>query len=198
MLTLIPQLVIGATDLVRGLSVHVRPEAHVVAGDGAVGNSRRGHRHAGRRAGELPLRLRRRRGRKAASCWSISAWPWRPCRSAAACAWWVGRKVAMTAMPQMVAIYNGMGGGAAGAIAAVELFGSKTHGATQLVVTLLGALIGAVSLSGSLIAWAKLHGRDQEAAAGEGPADRQRGWSCWRRSRSAAIIVFATGRGAIC
>jgi NAD(P) transhydrogenase subunit beta len=31
----------------------------------------------------------------------------------------------MTAMPQMVAIYNGMGGGAAGAIAAVELFGGR-------------------------------------------------------------------------
>jgi NAD(P) transhydrogenase subunit beta len=73
-------------------------------------------------------------------------------------AWWAGRKVAMTAMPQMVAIYNGMGGGAAGAIAAVELFGDKAHGATQLSVTLLGALIGAVSLSGSLIAWAKLDG----------------------------------------
>ena len=73
-------------------------------------------------------------------------------------AWWSGKKVAMTAMPQMVALYNGMGGGAAGAIAAVELFGAKTHGATQLVVTLLGALIGAVSLSGSLIAWAKLDG----------------------------------------
>jgi NAD(P) transhydrogenase subunit beta len=73
-------------------------------------------------------------------------------------AWWVGRKVAMTAMPQMVAIYNGMGGGAAGAIAAVELFGAKYHGTTQLVVTLLGALIGAISLSGSLIAWAKLDG----------------------------------------
>jgi NAD(P) transhydrogenase subunit beta len=73
-------------------------------------------------------------------------------------AWFVGRKVAMTAMPQMVAIYNGMGGGAAGGIAAVELFGGKTHGATQLVVTLLGALIGAVSMSGSVIAWAKLQG----------------------------------------
>jgi len=61
-------------------------------------------------------------------------------------------------MPQMVALYNGMGGGAAGAIAAVELFGGKAHGVTQLVVTLMGALIGAVSLSGSLIAWAKLGG----------------------------------------
>src|ERR1700691_3386289 len=71
-------------------------------------------------------------------------------------AWWAGRKVAMTAMPQMVALYNGMGGGAAGAIAAVELFGNKASGTTQLVVTLLGALIGSISLSGSLIAWAKL------------------------------------------
>jgi NAD(P) transhydrogenase subunit beta len=73
-------------------------------------------------------------------------------------AWWSGRSVAMTAMPQMVALYNGAGGGAAGAIAAVELLGGKAQGPTALIVTLLGALIGAVSLSGSLIAWAKLDG----------------------------------------
>jgi NAD(P) transhydrogenase subunit beta len=73
-------------------------------------------------------------------------------------AWWGGRKVAMTSMPQMIALYNGMGGGAAGAIAAMELFGHRAHGMTQMGVTLLGALIGAVSLSGSLIAWAKLQG----------------------------------------
>jgi NAD(P) transhydrogenase subunit beta len=73
-------------------------------------------------------------------------------------AWWSGKKVAMTAMPQMVAIYNGMGGGAAAAIAAVGLFGNRADGVTQMVVTLIGALIGAVSLSGSLIAWAKLDG----------------------------------------
>jgi NAD(P) transhydrogenase subunit beta len=73
-------------------------------------------------------------------------------------AWLVGRRVAMTAMPQMVAIYNGMGGGAAGGIAAVELFGNRAQGTTQLLVTLLGALIGAVSMSGSVIAWAKLQG----------------------------------------
>jgi len=74
----------------------------------------------------------------------------------ASAAWFKGRSVAMTEMPQMVAIYNGLGGGAAGAIAAVELFGNKTHGAGQLVVTLLGGLIGAISMSGSVIAWAKL------------------------------------------
>ena len=73
-------------------------------------------------------------------------------------AWWSGKKVAMTAMPQMVAIYNGMGGGAAGAIAAVELFSRHENGPTEILVTLFGALIGAVSFSGSLIAWAKLQG----------------------------------------
>jgi NAD(P) transhydrogenase subunit beta len=73
-------------------------------------------------------------------------------------AWWAGRTVAMTAMPQMVAIYNGLGGGAAGAIAAVELFSGKATGVAALIVTLAGALIGAVSMSGSLIAWAKLDG----------------------------------------
>ena len=73
-------------------------------------------------------------------------------------AWWSGKRVAMTSMPQMIALFNGMGGGAAGAIAAVELFGGSVHGTTALTVTLLGALIGAVSLSGSLVAWAKLDG----------------------------------------
>jgi NAD(P) transhydrogenase subunit beta len=73
-------------------------------------------------------------------------------------AWWGAKKIAMTAMPQMVALYNGMGGGAAGSIAAVELIGGKAQGFASLTVTLLGALIGAMSLSGSLIAWAKLDG----------------------------------------
>ncbi|OJF99408.1 NAD(P)(+) transhydrogenase (Re/Si-specific) subunit beta [Pararhizobium antarcticum] len=73
-------------------------------------------------------------------------------------AWWSGKRVAMTAMPQMVALYNGMGGGAAGAIAAMELFGGRAQGLMPLIVTLAGALIGAVSMSGSVIAWAKLDG----------------------------------------
>jgi NAD(P) transhydrogenase subunit beta len=74
-------------------------------------------------------------------------------------AWWSGKKVAMTAMPQMVALYNGMGGGAAAAIAAIELFGHKAHGNIILAMAVLGGIIGAVSLSGSLIAWGKLDGR---------------------------------------
>jgi NAD(P) transhydrogenase subunit beta len=75
-------------------------------------------------------------------------------------AWWSGKRVAMTAMPQMVALYNGMGGGAAAAIAAVELLrANAVHQTVPLVVTVIGALIGAISLSGSLIAWAKLDGK---------------------------------------
>ena len=73
-------------------------------------------------------------------------------------AWVSGKRVAMTSMPQMVALYNGMGGGAAATVAAVELFGHTTQSTTGIIVTLFGALIGAVSLSGSLIAWAKLDG----------------------------------------
>lgn len=74
-------------------------------------------------------------------------------------AWRGGKRVALTDMPQMVALYNGMGGGAAAAIAAVELLGGKADNATHLAVTLVGAVIGSVSFSGSLVAWAKLDGR---------------------------------------
>jgi NAD(P) transhydrogenase subunit beta len=76
-------------------------------------------------------------------------------------AWKSGKTVAMTAMPQMVALYNGMGGGAAAAIAAMELYsGNAQHyGAAVTVLALLGGLIGSVALSGSIVAWAKLDGR---------------------------------------
>lgn len=89
-------------------------------------------------------------------------------------AWYSGKKVAMTDMPQMIAMYNGMGGGAAAAIAAVELLkasneaahdvsGSATVadilGADVAVLGILGAVIGTLSFSGSIIAWAKLDGR---------------------------------------
>ena len=46
-------------------------------------------------------------------------------------AWWTGQRVAMTDMPQMVALYNGMGGGSAAAIGAVELY--KAGAGTLLV-----------------------------------------------------------------
>jgi NAD(P) transhydrogenase subunit beta len=71
-------------------------------------------------------------------------------------AWVTGKRVAMTAMPQMIALYNGMGGGAAAAIAAVELFKGEVHSPAATVLAVLGGLIGAVSFSGSLIAFGKL------------------------------------------
>jgi NAD(P) transhydrogenase subunit beta len=81
-------------------------------------------------------------------------------------AWRGGRKVAITDMPQMVALYNGMGGGSAAALAAVVLFergGIAGTGLLHQVVTVLGALIGSVSLAGSLVAWAKLDGKMRSA-----------------------------------
>lgn len=92
-------------------------------------------------------------------------------------AWSTGKKVAMTDMPQMIAIYNGMGGGAAAAIAAVELFalaglsaetvpaGVVHHGMLFKTLAVVGALIGAVSFSGSGIAFAKLQGLMNKAYA---------------------------------
>ena len=77
--------------------------------------------------------------------------------------WVWGKKVAITDMPQMVALFNGMGGGSAAAIGAVELLRFSAEGTAPNNVTLglavVGALIGAVSLTGSVIAWAKLDGR---------------------------------------
>ena len=68
----------------------------------------------------------------------------------------------MTAMPQMVALFNGSGGGAAALVSALEY----RHLAVEMgslpmdsgIGILLGALIGAVSFSGSIVAFGKLQG----------------------------------------
>ncbi len=67
-------------------------------------------------------------------------------------------KAKMTAMPQMIALYNGLGGGAAAAIAAVELIKLEPIPDTIKYLAVAGALIGSISFSGSLIAFAKLQG----------------------------------------
>ncbi|HVP95270.1 MAG TPA: NAD(P)(+) transhydrogenase (Re/Si-specific) subunit beta [Methanoregulaceae archaeon] len=66
------------------------------------------------------------------------------------------KRVAMTDMPQMIALYNGMGGGAAAGISAVALLGTTNAITGSLAV--IGGLIGAVSFAGSLIAFMKLQG----------------------------------------
>ena len=83
-------------------------------------------------------------------------------------AWWSGKRVAMTDMPQMIALYNGMGGGAAAAIAAVELYKMSMPAEGSVVpehlglatssLAVVGGIIGAVSFSGSAIAFGKLQG----------------------------------------
>jgi NAD(P) transhydrogenase subunit beta len=74
-------------------------------------------------------------------------------------AWWSGRRVAMTDMPQMIALYNGMGGGAAAGIGAIYLLQAEP-GASDVILSIavLGSLIGSVAFSGSLVAFAKLQG----------------------------------------
>ena len=69
------------------------------------------------------------------------------------------RFVKMTAMPQMVAIFNGVGGGAAALVSPWSSFlalPSKNIAIYKIVEILLGVLIGSVSFSGSAIAFAKL------------------------------------------
>jgi NAD(P) transhydrogenase subunit beta len=81
------------------------------------------------------------------------------------------KKVKMTDMPQMVSLFNGMGGACAALISIVEFnhlvhaynptdysFFSNING-TNLLIIMAGLIIGSVSFTGSMIAWAKLDGR---------------------------------------
>ncbi|HEY4210093.1 MAG TPA: NAD(P)(+) transhydrogenase (Re/Si-specific) subunit beta [Steroidobacteraceae bacterium] len=79
-------------------------------------------------------------------------------------AWWSGKRVAVTNMPQMIALYNGMGGGAAAAIAAVELYRAEAQGYASSTLAVIGGIIGAVSFSGSAIAFGKLQGLIKRSA----------------------------------
>ncbi|SFO54030.1 NAD(P) transhydrogenase subunit beta [Algoriphagus ornithinivorans] len=81
-------------------------------------------------------------------------------------------KVKMTAMPQMVSFFNGMGGACAAVISLVE-FDHLRHGqeteSGMLLVILLGLIIGSVSFSGSIVAYGKLEGKigDKALPAGQ-------------------------------
>lgn len=65
-------------------------------------------------------------------------------------------RVQMTAMPQMVALFNGFGGAASTLVAGANLVQTESFSADVLVATALSGMIGAVTFSGSLIAWGKL------------------------------------------
>jgi NAD(P) transhydrogenase subunit beta len=86
------------------------------------------------------------------------------------------KKVKMTAMPEMVSLFNGMGGACAALISVVE-FNHLAHGLTadatmeeaagffasvdktMLLIILLGLIIGSISFAGSMVAWGKLNGK---------------------------------------
>lgn len=74
----------------------------------------------------------------------------------------IATKVAMTEMPQMVGILNGLGGAASALVAMGEFWRLVTTGAaltpSSLITILLGVLIGGITLTGSLVAFAKLQG----------------------------------------
>ena len=79
------------------------------------------------------------------------------------------KKVKMTAMPEMVSMFNGMGGACAALISVVEFnhlskelaAGTKLAADVQptVLIIVLGLIIGSVSFAGSMIAWGKLNGK---------------------------------------
>jgi H+-translocating NAD(P) transhydrogenase subunit beta len=66
------------------------------------------------------------------------------------------RRVKMTAMPQMVAIFNGMGGATAALVSLVEFQHKAGIGRGEIISIVLGVIIGSISFSGSMIAFGKL------------------------------------------
>ena len=78
------------------------------------------------------------------------------------------KNVKMTAMPEMVSLFNGMGGACAGLISIVEFNHLSNRGFTEngspvststMISIILGLIIGTVSFAGSMVAWGKLNGK---------------------------------------
>ena len=66
--------------------------------------------------------------------------------------------VAMTAMPEMVALLNGFGGGSSLLVAFGAYLVAPQIGAVTAVITVVSIVIGGLTLTGSIVAWAKLAG----------------------------------------
>ena len=71
--------------------------------------------------------------------------------------WMIAKKVAMTKMPELVSLFNGMGGASAALIGLIE-FEHYTGDRLSTLTIVAGIIIGSISFSGSMIAWAKLNG----------------------------------------
>ncbi|MCB0459417.1 MAG: NAD(P)(+) transhydrogenase (Re/Si-specific) subunit beta [Flavobacteriaceae bacterium] len=71
--------------------------------------------------------------------------------------WMIAKKVAMTKMPELVSLFNGMGGASAALIGLIE-FHHYTGDKLSVFTIIAGMVIGSISFSGSMVAWAKLNG----------------------------------------
>ena len=82
--------------------------------------------------------------------------------------WLAAKRVKMTAMPQLVSLFNGLGGACAVVISLVQLAGVEQGNAImsqpELGTVLLTLLVGSVAFTGSMVAWAKLDGRLKDNA----------------------------------
>ena len=72
--------------------------------------------------------------------------------------WFIAMKVEMTKMPELVSLFNGFGGASAALIGIVE-FGNNSGGISHVATIIAAIVIGSITFSGSLIAWAKLNGK---------------------------------------
>ena len=70
--------------------------------------------------------------------------------------WVAARRVQMTQMPQMVALFNGVGGGAAAVISVIEFLSVESESIPILTATIFTVVVGSVSFTGSLLTYAKL------------------------------------------
>ena len=70
--------------------------------------------------------------------------------------WVAARRVQMTQMPQMVALFNGVGGGAAAVISVIEFLAVESESIPILTATIFTVVVGSVSFTGSLLTYAKL------------------------------------------
>ena len=107
---------------------------------------------------------------------------------------WVGaRKVKMTDMPQMVALFNGVGGGAVALVALVEFHEKVGLGGriiwSELGAIIISALIGSISFAGSMIAFGKLQGL---------VGDRPIVWKGQRIGNILLLLISITAGAIIC
>jgi H+-translocating NAD(P) transhydrogenase subunit beta len=70
--------------------------------------------------------------------------------------WVAARRVQMTQMPQMVALFNGVGGGAAAVVSVIEFLAVESESIPILTATIFTVVVGSVSFTGSLLTYAKL------------------------------------------